>query len=102
VGGLGIAPGANIGDEYAVFEAVHGSAPDIAGRGIANPLAQILSVEMMLRYSFDMGEAADDIRRAVTAVLDEGWRTGDIKQSDTPADKLVGTAQMGDLVVSRL
>ena len=57
---------------------------------------------MMLRYSFDMGEAADDIRRAVTAVLDEGWRTGDIKQSDTPADKLVGTAQMGDLVVSRL
>ena len=50
----------------------------------------------------DHTDDADDIRRAVTAVLDEGWRTGDIKQSDTPADKLVGTAQMGDLVVSRL
>ena len=78
------------------------SAPDIAGKGVANPLAQILSVEMMLRYSFDMGEAADDIRRAVTAVLDEGWRTGDIKGPDTPADKMVGTAAMGDLVVERL
>ena len=78
------------------------SAPDIAGRGIANPLAQILSVEMMLRYSFDMNEAADDIRRAVTAVLDEGWRTGDIKNAETPADKIVGTVAMGDLVVARL
>ena len=57
---------------------------------------------MMLRYSFDMGEAADDIRRAVTAVLDEGWRTGDIKGPDTPADKMVGTVAMGDLVVERL
>ena len=57
---------------------------------------------MMLRYSFNLGEAADDIRRAVTAVLDEGWRTGDIKQVDTPADKVVGTVQMGDLVVAHL
>ena len=101
-GSLGMLASASLGDGTALYEPSHGSAPDIAGRGIANPLAQILSVEMMLRYSFDMGEAADDIRRAVTAVLDEGWRTGDIKQSDTPADKLVGTAQMGDLVVSRL
>ncbi|MDY3950175.1 MAG: 3-isopropylmalate dehydrogenase [Eggerthella lenta] len=101
-GSLGMLASASLGDGTALYEPSHGSAPDIAGRGIANPLAQILSVEMMLRYSFDMGEAADDIRRAVTAVLDEGWRTGDIKQSDTPADKLVGTAQMGDLVVSHL
>ena len=57
---------------------------------------------MMLRYSFGMQEAADDVRRAVTAVLDEGWRTGDIKDADTPADKLVGTSQMGDLVVEHL
>ena len=57
---------------------------------------------MMLRYSFDMGVAADDIRRAVTAVLDVGWRTGDIKGPDTPADKMVGTVAMGDLVVERL
>ena len=58
---------------------------------------------MMLRYSFNLGEAADrHPPSAVTAVLDEGWRTGDIKQADTPADKVVGTVQMGDLVVAHL
>ncbi len=101
-GSLGMLASASLGDGTALYEPSHGSAPDIAGKGIANPLAQILSVEMMLRYSLDMGEAADDIRRAVTAVLDEGWRTGDIKGPDTPADKMVGTVAMGDLVVERL
>ena len=96
-GSLGMLASASLGDGTALYEPSHGSAPDIAGKGIANPLAQILSVEMMLRYSFDMGEAADDIRRAVTAVLDEGWRTGDIKGPDTPA-----TVAMGDIVVERL
>lgn len=75
-GSLGMLASASLGDGVALYEPSHGSAPDIAGRGIANPLAQILSVEMMLRYSFDMGAAADDIRRAVTEVLDAGWRTG--------------------------
>ena len=93
---------ASLGDGVALYEPSHGSAPDIAGRGIANPLAQILSVEMMLRYSFDMADAADDIRRAVTAVLNEGWRTGDIKGAEMPADQVVGTAAMGDLVVAHL
>ena len=69
---------------------------------MANPLAQVLSVEMMLRYSFDAEAAADDVRRAVTTVLDEGWRTGDIKDVGTPADKVVGCAAMGDLVAERL
>ena len=71
VGGLGIAPGANIGERHAMFEAVHGSAPDIAGRGIANPMSMILSAVMMLRY---LGEsaAADRIDRALAAVLAEG------------------------------
>ena len=101
-GSLGMLASASLGDGVALYEPSHGSAPDIAGRGIANPLAQILSVEMMLRYSFDMADAADDIRRAVTEVLDEGWRTGDIKQADTPADKVVGTARMGDLVAEHL
>ncbi|MEG1827497.1 MAG: 3-isopropylmalate dehydrogenase [Gordonibacter sp.] len=101
-GSLGMLASASLGDGVALYEPSHGSAPDIAGKGIANPLAQILSVEMMLRYSFDEGEAADDIARAVEAVLDEGWRTGDIKQVETPADKLIGTVQMGDLVVSHL
>ena len=101
-GSLGMLASASLGDGVALYEPSHGSAPDIAGRGIANPLAQILSVEMMLRYSFGMQGAADDVRRAVTAVLDEGWRTGDIKDAETPADKLVGTEQMGDLVVAKL
>lgn len=101
-GSLGMLASASLGDGVALYEPSHGSAPDIAGRGIANPLAQILSVEMMLRYSFDMQDAADDVRRAVTAVLDEGWRTGDIADAGTPADKLVGTKQMGDLVVAKL
>lgn len=101
-GSLGMLASASLGDGTALYEPSHGSAPDIAGRGIANPLAQILSVEMMLRYSFGMDAAADDVKRAVAEVLDEGWRTGDIKGPDTPADKLVGTAQMGGLVVARL
>lgn len=101
-GSLGMLASASLGDGVALYEPSHGSAPDIAGQGIANPLAQILSVEMMLRYSFDMGEAADAIRTAVTAVLDEGWRTRDIADETTPAEKILGTAAMGDKVVEKL
>ena len=101
-GSLGMLASASLGDGVALYEPSHGSAPDIAGQGIANPLAQILSVEMMLRYSFDMNDAADDIRRAVTAVLDDGWRTGDLKDAFTPTDRVVGTKAMGDLVVAHL
>ena len=101
-GSLGMLASASLGDGTALYEPSHGSAPDIAGLGVANPLAQILSVEMMLRYSFDAEAAADDVRRAVTTVLDEGWRTGDIKDAGTPADKVVGCAAMGDLVAERL
>lgn len=101
-GSLGMLASASLGDGVALYEPSHGSAPDIAGQGIANPLAQIMSVGMMLRYSFDMGEAADDIQRAITEVLDEGWRTGDLKDATTPSDKVVGTVAMGDLVVAHL
>ena len=101
-GSLGMLASASVGDGTALYEPSHGSAPDIAGQGIANPLAQILSVEMMLRYSFDMQDAADAVASAVEAVLDEGWRTGDIANSMTPKDRIVGTAVMGDLVVSKL
>ena len=101
-GSLGMLASASLGDGVALYEPSHGSAPDIAVQGIANPLAQIMSVGMMLRYSFDMGEAADDIQRAITEVLDEGWRTGDLKDASTPADKVVGTVAMGDLVVAHL
>ena len=101
-GSLGMLASASLGDSTALYEPSHGSAPDIAGQGIANPLAQILSVSMMLRYSFDMGDAADDIERAITNVLDEGWRTGDIADPSTPQDKHVGCSRMGDLVVGNL
>ena len=101
-GSLGMLASASLGDGVALYEPSHGSAPDIAGQGIANPLAQILSVEMMLRYSLDMGEAADEVRAAVTAVLDEGLRTRDIADGSTPAEHVLGTAAMGDAVVARL
>lgn len=101
-GSLGMLASASLGDGVALYEPSHGSAPDIAGQGIANPLAQILSVEMMLRYSFNMGEAADAVRAAVTAVLDEGLRTRDIADASTPAGCILGTAAMGDAVVARL
>lgn len=101
-GSLGMLASASLGDGVALYEPSHGSAPDIAGQGVANPLAQILSVEMMLRYSFNMGEAADAVRAAVTAVLDEGWRTRDIADASTPAERILGTTAMGDEVAKRI
>ena len=71
VGGLGVVPGANLGDHYAAFEAVHGSAPDIAGKGLANPTALVLSASLMLRHIGER-DAADRIRKAVNYVLSEG------------------------------
>ncbi|WP_307739366.1 3-isopropylmalate dehydrogenase [uncultured Parolsenella sp.] len=101
-GSLGMLASASLGDGVALFEPSHGSAPDIAGRGVANPLAQIMSVEMMLRHSFDMGGAADAIRAAIEATLDGGWRTADIADDATPRDHILGTAAMGDAVVEHL
>ena len=76
VGGLGFAPSANLGERFALFEPTHGSAPDIAGKGIANPIAAILSAAMMLRY-LGMGERAGRIERSVPVALDQGIRTRD-------------------------
>lgn len=104
-GTIGIAPSANINPEGtfpSLFEPVHGSAPDIAGKGIANPLAQLLSVALMLRYSLDMGAAADELDAAIERVLDDGWRTADIRDADTPADKVLGTEAMTDKVIEYL
>ena len=93
VGGLGLAPGANLGWEYAVFEPVHGSAPDIAGKGVANPVAMILSAAMMLRHLAEPA-AADRVDRAVAALLEEGAvRTPDMGGTATTqevADALAG------------
>ena len=101
-GSLGMLASASLGDGTALYEPSHGSAPDIAGQGIANPLAMLLSVEMMLRYSFEMHAAADELSAAIEGVLADGWRTRDIADADTPSERTVGTTAMGDLVVERL
>jgi len=101
VGGLGVAPGANVGDEIAVFEAVHGSAPKYAGQNKVNPTAMILSGVLMLRHLGER-EAADRVERAVAAVIAEGKSvTYDLKPTrDDPT--AVGTKEMGEAIVARL
>ena len=101
-GSLGMLASASLGDGTALYEPSHGSAPDIAGLGVANPLAMLLSVELMLRYSFAAQEAADDLARAIDGVLAQGWRTRDIASAETPAERTVGSEEMGDLVVRAL
>ena len=101
-GSLGMLASASLGDGVSLFEPSAGSAPDIAGKGIANPLAQILSVGMMLTYAFDMTGEAGWVESAVERVLDDGWRTRDIADDATPADHVLGTAAMGDKVVEYL
>ncbi|MBM3506609.1 MAG: 3-isopropylmalate dehydrogenase [Alphaproteobacteria bacterium] len=104
-GSLGMLPSASLGARqangkmHALYEPIHGSAPDIAGRGVANPLATILSFAMMLRYSFDRSDDADLVERAVGNVLDAGARTRDILQ---PGKRLVSTKEMGEAVVTEL
>lgn len=103
-GSLGMLPSASLGAEKngkraALYEPVHGSAPDIAGKGIANPIATILSAAMLLRYSFSLSAQADMIEAAVSKVLEQGLRTGDIMQDGA---KQVGTAAMGDAILAQL
>ena len=101
-GSLGMLASASMGDGPSLYEPCHGSAPDIAGRGVANPIAQILSVELMLRHSFHMDAAADAVAGAVDDVLASGWRTADIADTATPAACVLGTAAMGDRIVEAL
>jgi 3-isopropylmalate dehydrogenase len=101
-GSLGMLASASLGDGVSLFEPSAGSAPDIAGLSIANPLAQILSAAMLLTYALDMGEQAVLVENAVAHVLDEDWRTRDIADANTPADKILRTAQMGDKVIAAL
>jgi 3-isopropylmalate dehydrogenase len=98
-GSMGMLPSASIGDRIALYEPVHGTAPDIAGKGVANPIAAILSAAMLLRYSADMPADAERIETAVLRVLEKGYRTADIGQDGT---KVVGTREMGDLVAREL
>ncbi len=99
-GSIGMLPSASLdANNKGLFEPCHGSAPDIAGKGIANPLATILSVAMMMRYTFARGDLAQRIEGAVRSVLQQGLRTGDIYQEGM---KRVGTVEMGDAVVKAL
>jgi 3-isopropylmalate dehydrogenase len=94
-GSIGMLPSASIGGRVALYEPSHGSAPDIAGLDKANPIATILSAAMMLRYSFNLQDAATDIENAVINVLNKGYRTGDIMEA---GKEVVGTLEMGNLI----
>ena len=99
-GSIGMLPSASLNkNNYGMYEPIHGSAPDIAGKDIANPLATILSVSMMLRYSLNQAPLADKINAAVNVVLDQGYRTKDISAA---GDTIVGTEAMGDLIVDAI
>lgn len=105
-GSMGLLPSASVGDGLnsygyprGLYEPIHGSAPDIAGQGVANPLAAILSAAMLLRHSLGMEAAAEAVERAVDAVLTAGLRTKDIADGAT---EVLGTAEMGAAVVNHI
>lgn len=95
-GSIGMLASASLGEAAGLYEPAHGSAPDIAGMGVANPLATIASAAMMLRYSLGHPSSADRIEDAITTVLDQGYRCADIQQEGT---KVLGTSDMGDRIV---
>jgi 3-isopropylmalate dehydrogenase len=98
-GSIGMLPSASIGGKNGMYEPIHGSAPDIAGQDLANPLAAILSVGMLFKYSLDLESVYTWLEKAVESVLDKGYRTGDIMSEGM---KQVGTVEMGDRVAEEL
>jgi 3-isopropylmalate dehydrogenase len=99
-GSIGMLPSASLGEKsFGLYEPIHGSAPDIAGQDKANPIATILSIAMMLRYTFNLEAEAKNVEDAVNKVLKEGFRTGDIMSE---GKTLVGTNLMGDLIAERI
>jgi 3-isopropylmalate dehydrogenase len=98
-GSMGMLPSASLGGKVGLYEPVHGTAPDIAGQGVANPIAAILSAAMLLRYSLDRGPDADRVEAAVLRVLELGYRTRDVH---APGTTLVGTTEMGDLIAREI
>ena len=99
-GSIGMLPSASIGKtKLGMYEPIHGSAPDIAGKGIANPIATILSCAMMLRYSFGLGEEADCIEAAVEKALNDGHRTADIAKE---GEKVLSTSEMGAIICENI
>ena len=97
-GSIGLLPSASVGAKIGVYEPIHGSAPDIAGQGIANPIATIASASMMLRYALGENTAADKIDNAIKKALSEGYRTGDLAQFD--AKEVCSTSEMGSIIAN--
>ena len=95
-GSIGLLPSASMGGDVGIYEPIHGSAPDIAGQGIANPIAMILSAAMMLRYALGENEAANCIENAIKAVLKDGYRTKDIAKFD--AVEICTTSEIGSII----
>ena len=99
-GSIGMLSSASLNDtKFGLYEPSHGSAPDIAGKDLANPIATVLSAAMMLRYTFDLDKEADAVEEAVRKILAEGYRTGDIMSEGCT---LVGCSKMGDLLAERI
>ena len=101
-GSLGMLPSASIGDRWGMYEPIHGSAPAIAGRNIATPLATILSAAMLLEFSFDMKEESEVLIGSVEEVLQQGYRTADIASPDTAIEQILSTSEMGGKVLEVL
>jgi 3-isopropylmalate dehydrogenase len=101
-GSMGMLASASIGDGTGVYEPIHGSAHDITGKGLANPMASVLSAALLLDISFGMKEESNDVIHAVDAVLKAGYRTRDIANAGTPSDMILGTGAIGDQILERL
>jgi 3-isopropylmalate dehydrogenase len=101
-GSMGMLASASVGDSVGLYEPIHGSAHDITGKGIANPLASILSVALMLDISFGLNEESNCIIKAVEQTLKAGYRTSDIADASTPKDKILNTSSMGNLIVNEI
>ena len=101
-GSMGMLASASVGDTIGLYEPIHGSAHDITGKGIANPLASILSVALMLDISFGLKKESEAVIKAVEQSLKQGWRTADIADAKTPKDKILNTSAMGSLIVKQL
>lgn len=98
-GSMGMLPSASLNEQgFGLYEPAGGSAPDIAGKNIANPIAQILSAAMMLRYSFNLREAADAIEAAIQKALVDGYRTADLADGSKP----LSTSEMGDIIAKNI
>ena len=101
-GSMGMLASASIGDGTGVYEPIHGSGHDIAGKGVANPMASVLSVALLLDISFGLKEESNTVIAAIDAVLKAGFRTGDIATKDTPKDMILGTDAIGEEILKRL